>query len=261
VQATTLGPNLTGAALAPACLQAMNDAADELSPVDQIDTSQLRATKLLYIAEAEALGSVPTPIAADAPAGGGDSLDTAQSAILLDKVGERLAFERTGARLYDALLIKYHASRQVEAHALPPARRELADGSVTPVETPEETLTRIRAEELEHFALLCDAMTSLGGDPTAQTPCADVGAVASSGLMQVLNDPRTTLAQCLSAMLTAELTDNAGWELLITLAEQAGTSQWTGSFLGALAQEQEHLVTIKNWLTAIVAEQPRPAVV
>jgi hypothetical protein len=68
------------------------------------------------------------------------------------------------------------------------------------------------------------------------------------GLVQVLTDPRTTLAQSLNAMLTAELTDNAGWELLAQLAEEAGESELTGKFLGALSQEQEHLLVVKAWL-------------
>ena len=74
------------------------------------------------------------------------------------------------------------------------------------------------------------------------------------GIMQVLADPRTTLAQCLNAILSAELTDNAGWELLIQLAEQAGESELAGRFLGALTQEQEHLVTVKGWLTTLIVE-------
>ena len=121
-------------------------------------------------------------------------------------------------------------------------------------ESPAQTLQRIRSEELAHFQLLCTAMTQLGGDPTAQTPCADVTATASMGIMQVLTDPRTTLAQCLNAILIAELADNAGWELLIQLAEQAGEPELAGRFLGALRQEQEHLVTIKSWLTALVTD-------
>jgi hypothetical protein len=98
----------------------------------------------------------------------------------------------------------------------------------------------------------------MGGDPTAQTPCADVMAVASSGFMQVLNDPRTTLAQCLNAMLAVELADNAGWELLASLADQAGQSELAGRFLGALGQEQEHLTIIKAWLTALLSEGSAP---
>jgi len=92
----------------------------------------------------------------------------------------------------------------------------------------------------------------LGGDPTAQTPCADATATASMGIMQVVTDPRTTLAQSLNAMLIAELADNAGWELLIALAQEAGKTEIAELFEDAMAEEQEHLVTIKSWLTALV---------
>ena len=262
MQSTSLGPNLTGASMSPAALQAMADAADELTPTTDIDTSAMEQQKLRYIAEADAVGSVPSPTSLKAAVTTGvAALKGGQPTIFMDKLGERIAFERTGTRLYDALIIKYRAAREVEPNALPSARIESDSEVPAPDETPNETLARIRAEELEHFNLLCEAMQSLGGDPTAMTPCADVTAVASSGIMQVLNDPRTTLAQCLSAMLTAELTDNAGWELLIRLADDAGESDLAGQFLGALGQEQEHLAIIKNWLTVIVAEQPQPSVV
>ena len=65
-------------------------------------------------------------------------------------------------------------------------------------------------------------MERLGGDPTAQTPCADVTAVASAGLLQAVRDPRTSVTQSLQALLTAELVDNASWELLYTLAREHG---------------------------------------
>ena len=191
MQATTSGPNRTGVALSPELEQAMNEAADALTPATAIDTSEMEANKLRYIAEAEAVGSVPPPISAEEasePVGA----DPGPSPMFLDKLGERIAFERTGTRLYDALILKYRAARELDGGELAP----VAEGQASP-EQPEETLARIRAEELEHFNMLCDAMRSLGGDPTAQTPCADVSAVASSGIMQVLNDPRTTLDQCL----------------------------------------------------------------
>jgi len=85
-----------------------------------------------------------------------------------------------------------------------------------------------------------------------------VMSVAASGFMQVLNDPRTTLAQSLNAMLAVELADNAGWELLTVLAEDAGQSDLAGQFLGALAQEQEHLAIVKGWLTDIMSDDPQP---
>ena len=258
MQATTVGPNMTGAALIPGALKAMNDAADALTPFEQPDATDRDAQKMRFIEEAEAVGSVPSPTTLKGAAKAGVAkLTGSHPAILLDKLGERLAFERSGTRLYDALIVKYRASRQLQPGSLPPADR--GDGASQ--EDPLATLENIRADELAHFNMLCDAMRQLGGDPTAQTPCADVSAVASSGLMQVVNDPRTTLAQCLSAVLTAELTDNAGWELLISLAEESGQSDLVGQFLAALAQEQQHLSIIKHWLSSIVAEQPEPSLV
>jgi NAD(P)-dependent dehydrogenase (short-subunit alcohol dehydrogenase family) len=47
-----------------------------------------------------------------------------------------------------------------------------------------------------------------------------VTATASAGLMQVLTDPRTTLAQCLNTILTAELTDNAAVDRMFSDLEK-----------------------------------------
>lgn len=258
MQATTTGPNLTGGAVSPADLQAMIEAAEEITPAGPIDTSLVDEQRLLYISEAEAVGSIPPPASLKGVVKTGlAKLKGGQPAVLLDKLGERLAYERTGTRLYEALILKYRGACELDPDALPPA----ASANGNAAEAPGDTLERIRAEELAHFHMLCEAVEQLGGDPTSQTPCADVSAVASMGLMQVLTDPRTTLAQSLNAMLTVELTDNAGWELLISLAEDAGESELSGRFLGALAQEQEHLAAIKSWLTALVADETSPQVV
>jgi len=262
MQTTSLGANLTGAAQSPDALTAMTQAAEALTPFIEIDTSDMQAQKLAFIAEADVVGSVPSPASLKGVVKAGlAQLKGGQPAIFLDKIGERLAYERAGVRLYDALILKYQAAQQTVGDVLPPAQMPLEGGAPATTEEPAETLERIRAEEFEHFNLLCDAMTTMGGDPTAQTPCADVTAVASSGFMQVLTDPRTTLAQCLNAMLAVELADNAGWELLASLADQAGQSELAGRFLGALGQEQEHLTTIKAWLTAIVSDESKSSAV
>jgi bacterioferritin (cytochrome b1) len=171
---------------------------------------------------------------------------------LLDKLGERIAFERAGTRLYTALISKHLAVINSGDEVLP---------SMIEGESPSATLQRIRDEELEHFHMLCNRVTQLGGDPTAQTPCADVTAAASSGLIQVVTDPRTTLAQSLNAVLTAELTDNAGWELLIELATDAGEQDMVSEFSEALQEEQQHLEVVRGWLQALVmTEAGTPAV-
>ena len=178
----------------------------------------------------------------------------------LAKPIERAAFERSGTRLYEALITKFQGVQALGQEVLVPADQlpafdgaAAAPGSVMG-EAPLQTLMRIRNEELEHFRMLGMAIEKMGGDPTAQTPCADVTATASMGILQVVTDPRTTLAQCLNAVLTAELTDNAGWELLIQLAEDAGETELAGRFLGALSQEQEHLAIVKGWLTQLVTQ-------
>jgi ferritin-like metal-binding protein YciE len=73
--------------------------------------------------------------------------------------------------------------------------------------------------------------------------------------MQVISDPRTTIAQALSSLLTAELTDNASWELLIELAEQAGHKDMAKEFATALQHEQEHLDMVRGWLRQAVLEE------
>jgi hypothetical protein len=262
MQPTTLGPNLTGASLAPAAVVAMTEATEEFTPFDEIDTSEMDTQKLAYIEEADAVGSIPVPTTLKGKAKTGLSeLKGGNPGIFLDKLGERLAYERTGARLYEALILKFEAAKQANGDVLPAVELEQADGIAREYEDAEAALHRIHDEELEHFELLSDAIVAMGGDPTSQTPCADVVALSSSGFMQVLTDPRTALAQCLNAMLAVELADNAGWELLASLAAEAGEHDLVGQFLGALAQEQEHLLIVKTWLTSLVIEDPKPAVI
>lgn len=259
MQATTTGANRTGTATAPDKAQAMADAVLLYSPPSPIDTADSDADRSLYITEADALGSVPpSTTRSDGLETGLEQVMSERPELLLDKIGERIAFERGGTRLYDALIVKVQAAMAAGA-PLPRAADALLANGEDPQSLPAageesafETLTRIRDEELEHFHLLCEAMQQLGGDPTAMTPCADAVATASAGLMQVVTDPRTTLAQSLNAMLTAELSDHAGWELLIQLAEQCGQDELTGRFLGAFAQEAQHLLIVRNWLRALV---------
>lgn len=96
--------------------------------------------------------------------------------------------------------------------------------------------------------LVMEAIKDLGADPTAVTPGADVDGVASIGLMQVMTDPRTSIAQSLHVLLIAELADHDGWQLLIKLAEELGQNDMAGKFRGALAEEGQHLTTIREFV-------------
>lgn len=268
MQATTTGANRTGAASAPDRAKAMADAVRLYSPPVDIDTTASARERGEYVVDAETIGSIPPPASLKgAVKTKMDKLMGDHPELLLDKLGERIAFERAGTRLYDAMIAKYRAALE-EGGDLPSTAEALTLNGEDPAilgafedETPMETLERIRGEELAHFHMLCEAVEAMGGDPTAQTPSADVVGTASMGIMQVVTDPRTTLAQSLNALLTAELTDNAGWEMLAELAQQSGEDELSASCLDALAQEEQHLMVVRNWLTALLSNgQPSVSV-
>lgn len=264
MEATTPGRNRTGAAVSPDGVKQMIKAVDDLSPPGPIDTASMEAMRLTYINESDSVGSIPPPasLLRGSVKKGVAALNGVSPSLFMDKIGERIAFERTGTRLYDGLIAKYLALSESSGELLLPFDQLPADirqdGGLVVRQRGEsalETLQRIRAEELGHFLLLCECMTQMGGDPTAQTPCADVAATASMGVMQVISDPRTTLAQSLNAALMAELTDNASWELLEALAARAGQAAMATQFRAALAAEQEHLIIVRAWLKALTLDE------
>jgi rubrerythrin len=161
--------------------------------------------------------------------------EKARSALLLDKLGERLAFERSGTRLYETLILKHDATGGFPGG---PTR---------------EALEQIRDDELSHFAMLEGVVGRFGGDPTAVTPSANLVAVESKGICAAINDPRTNLAEGLHAILVAELADNAGWMQLIELVEALGEDELAERFREALAAEQDHLDRVREWLAVDIA--------
>jgi hypothetical protein len=226
--------NRTGVQTSPELARELIEGAAAAAPSSKGGPDVLAAARGEYIKEGFPIGSLPSlPAAREAEAGE----EELGAAVLLDKLSERLAFERMGTRLYDALINKC----------------ELL-GESSPGPTLAE-LQQIRDEELQHFLLLKRAITTLGGDPTVQSPCADVAGVASLGILQVLTDPRTSVPQCLQAILTAELTDNDGWELLIELADNLGYAEMVPEFQSALEHEREHMLNVRGWLKEQVLGQ------
>jgi hypothetical protein len=227
---TELGKNRTGVQTAPARTREMTDNTEavEADPRGALAIGLWRAE---LSDAAPPVGTMPVPGTLKGIAK--TAMKAAQgehATVFLDKLAERLAFERTGVRLYDAVLAKIPAARTSE-------------GTLT-----AEAVQVIRDEELGHFLLCKEAIEAMGGDPTAMTPCADVMGVASMGLLQVVTDPRVTLTQALAALLTAELTDNDGWKLLIATAEALGQGDLALRFTDALAAEDRHLQSVRRWI-------------
>ena len=232
-QNATAGTNLTGLVAAPQRSQEMLTGTEEFPPSSEGSAEDLALVRITYAKEVEPLGSMPPLVHGE---GKGKSAAKAvkgeQLLLFMDKLGERLAFERTGTRLYEALVSKHDAF-----------------GSFTGGPS-REALEHIRQEEYQHFTLLQSVIEQLDGDPTAVTPSANLHATAAHGIQMVIVDPRTTLLQSLEAILIAELADNACWGALIELAQEAGKDTFVQQFQEALGNEQDHLDKLQAWLAA-----------
>jgi rubrerythrin len=230
--------NRTGIMLNPELGAELLEATKKTVPSSDGDGEGMRLERAEYLQEATPIGSYPAlvrpqEVEEDAAASLDDNV-----AVLLDKLGERLAFERQGTRLYEAFIQKVEGLPMDDAN------------------TPEiDSLNHIRDEEREHFALLQRAIVELGGDATMVTPSADVAGVMSHGILQIVSDPRTTIAQSLQALLTAELADNDGWQMLQNLSDQLGHSDLAEQCGEALEQEQEHLENVRGWLSGMILSE------
>jgi hypothetical protein len=187
-QQSHLGTNRTGIAAALQRAKEMQAGMEAFPPTSQGSAQDIAQVRIAYAKEAGPLGSVPQP------AGLKNKVQTAvkavvgeQPTLLMDKLGERLAFERSGTRLYEALLAKHNAF-----------------GGFSGGPTGGD-LKHVLNEEYNHFQLLRSIIEQFGGDPTAVTPAADMQGTMSQGIRMVIVDPRTTLLQSLEAILVAEL--------------------------------------------------------
>jgi hypothetical protein len=235
---TDTGPNRTGIATSPLDSKQLIEAAEEVTPSAGIDGAAIEAEHLRWTQAAPPVGTVPPPGTLKGAAKTLlEALQGHKPTVLIDKLGQRLAYERTGARLYDALLAKLAAAH---VHEGGPTRAELEE---------------IRDQEHQHMHLVIDVIRRLGADPTAMTPCADVTAVAGLGWLQVLGDPRTTLTQCLDVMLIAEKGDVEGWIVLLELVDELGLDDVATQFRAAQAVEEMHAMKLRNWVAAAVLGQ------
>jgi hypothetical protein len=231
-QSVDIGMNRTGMATALKEAKKMADGAVEYGPSTLGGSEAIRLIHRNYYEDATPVGNVPPPKSIKGMLKSGvEAMKGNKPTVLLDKLGERLAFERTGTRLYEAILEKFDAFGGW-------------DGGPT-----RDELQQHHDEELRHFHLIKESITSLGGDPTVMTPSADITGVASEGLLKVITDPRTSLPESLEALLTAELVDNDSWQMLIALTNSLGHDRLSKDFQGALEAEHRHLESVRRWLS------------
>jgi hypothetical protein len=239
-EGTEIGRNRTGLQASPELSKEMNDVVIPVA-AETANASPFNEVRLLYIREADPLGSIPPPATAKGVVKSAAKLMKGERRqVFIDKLAERLAYERGGTRLYDAVIAKFMAHEG-----------ELQGASL-------QEVTEIRDEEASHAALIRTCIEQLGADPTAQTPSADLVGVATGGFLQAAADPRTTLAQTLQVALAAELVDVASWEMLIMMAERVGQDGMAKRFRDALVRENEHLAKVRGWCESLSLTDAEP---
>jgi rubrerythrin len=155
---------------------------------------------------------------------------------VIDLLNERLTFERAGVKLYDAVLERMRSSPDPEIKALLGQMQEHRD------------------EEKEHEEWLEEQIRDLGGDAHALTEKALLVQAESEGVERVVRrDP--SIAHDLHALLTAELADNAGWDLLVQLADEIGDSKAKKEFKKRLKEEADHLLFVREAVLKLTSRE------
>jgi bacterioferritin (cytochrome b1) len=147
---------------------------------------------------------------------------------VLNVLGGRLTFDRNGVKLYDAVIEK------IKRHGEPRYDRMLGQ------------LRHIRGEEKEHEEWLEAQIRALGGSAHETTTKAELETRESSGIEAVIVDGEQRVLHLLHGLLAAELADNAGWDLLVKLADAAGDTRAKLGFMKRMEQEMEHLAFIRE---------------
>jgi bacterioferritin (cytochrome b1) len=150
---------------------------------------------------------------------------------VIDVLNERLTFERSGVKLYDAIVGNMQRSKNAEiARMLAPMRAH-------------------RDQEKEHEEWLEEQIRALGGDAHGQTEMSELITAESAGIEKVVTGDQNLVHQ-MHALLTAELVDNSGWELLLELADDADDADARREFRRRLHEEEEHLIFMRRAVVA-----------
>ncbi len=160
---------------------------------------------------------------------------------LIDLLTERLTFERTGVELYDKVIDELRAAGDPEAKTMLGKMQEF------------------RNEEKEHEEWLEEQIRDLGGDAHGKTEMSSLVERESMGIADVVMKDHD-IPHALHALLTAELSDNAGWELLVQLALEADDEDARRAFGRRLHEEEDHLDylrrAVERYTAGIVLTQP-----
>jgi rubrerythrin len=156
---------------------------------------------------------------------------------LVDMLCERLTVETHGVELYRAVLAKM------------------------PEPKVAARLEHFMHEEAQHRDLLSGYLDRLGV-ADRETPSARLAGHESEAYARLIGEADTP-TQLLNILMTVELMDEAGWEMLINLGRDLGDEDMVSTFQQALKEEKEHLRGVRGMLAQMtralaMAEEAAP---
>ncbi len=155
---------------------------------------------------------------------------------VLDVLTERCCFERASVKLYDKVLERMRSAKDSMFGRMLEAMQEHRD------------------QEKQHEEWLEEFIRQLGGDDQQPSEKARLVAEMSKGIEQVImSDPE--LPHLFQALLAAELVDNAGWDLLVELADEADDRAAVKDFKRCLHEEEEHLILMREVMAKLSAHE------
>ncbi len=165
-----------------------------------------------------------------------EKLATKNREKVIDMLCERLAFERSGVKLYDEIVRKMRASQDPQ------------------IEKMLDPMQEHRDQEKEHEEWLEAQIRSLGGDDRATTDLSRLVTRESKGIEEVVQKD-AEIPHLFHALLAAELVDNAGWDLLVQLADEADDDEAKRQFKKRLHEEEEHLILMRRAMERLALKE------
>lgn len=156
---------------------------------------------------------------------------------LIDLLQERRTFEATAVKLYDRVLSLMAASKDPQILGM------------------LDTMQAYRDEEAEHQSWLEEQIHALGGDVNVESERSRLAATESRGIEEVILRQDVALQHLFHALMAAELVDNAGWDLLVALAEEADDDEALDAFTLRQAEEEDHLDYLQQTMARYAESQ------
>ena len=144
---------------------------------------------------------------------------------LVDKLCERLAVETGGVDIYKAVIAKMN------------------DRDVT------TRLEKFMRDEAQHRDMLSRYLDGLGVD-NRETPSARLARLEGEAYLKLIGEAQTP-AQVLNILLTVELMDENGWEMIIDLGRDLHDDELVRTLNAALRDEKEHLRGVRGMLATM----------